>query len=88
MSGGGEGVPCVVNVHVQVVPWAKVTRELLRITCYAVLTWSVLNSWDIGTDDSDVDGWHRSGMSVLTDHKTGLQYLSDGHGGMIRRGNP
>jgi len=25
-------------------------------------------------------------MRVLTDHKTGIQYLSDGKGGLIQRG--
>lgn len=43
------------------------------------------NICGIGVDDSDLDGWHRSGMKVMTDHKTGIQYLSDGHGGMVRR---
>jgi hypothetical protein len=37
------------------------------------------------TDDSDFDGWHRSGLKVHTDAKTGIQYLSDGHGGLVPR---
>lgn len=40
-------------------------------------------AWD--TDDSDKDGWHRSGLQIHTDAKTGIQYLSDGHGGLVRR---
>lgn len=39
-----------------------------------------------GTDDSDLSGWKRSGFKVLVDHKTGIEYLSDGNGGLIRRG--
>lgn len=39
--------------------------------------------WD--TDESDKDGWHRSGLRIHTDAKTGIQYLSDGHGGLVRR---
>ena len=38
-----------------------------------------------GLDDSDRDTWHRSGMRVLFDAKTGAEYLSDGRGGMVLR---
>jgi len=41
--------------------------------------------FDIGVDDSDKDGFNRSGLKIHTDHKTGIQYLSDGSGGLIRR---
>jgi len=37
------------------------------------------------TDDSDKSGFDRSGLSIKTDHKTGVQYLSDGKGGMMVR---
>jgi hypothetical protein len=39
----------------------------------------------LGMDDSDKDGWQRSGLTIHTDAKTGIQYLSDGHGGLVRR---
>jgi hypothetical protein len=39
--------------------------------------------WDI--DDSDQDSFHRSGLSIHRDAKTGVEYLCDGHGGMIER---
>jgi hypothetical protein len=38
-----------------------------------------------GADDSDRSRWERSGLAVKTDHKTGVQYLSDGKGGMMVR---
>jgi hypothetical protein len=38
-----------------------------------------------GTDDSDKDGWNRSGLKVHKDAKTGIEYLSDRHGGLVRR---
>jgi hypothetical protein len=38
-----------------------------------------------GADDSDKSKWDRSGLAVRTDHKTGVQYLSDGKGGIILR---
>lgn len=39
--------------------------------------------WQV--DDSDKDGFNRSGLKVHVDHKTGIEYLSDGRGGLIRR---
>ena len=36
------------------------------------------------TDDTDLDGQHRSGMKLHTDYKTGVQYLSDGHSLVVR----
>lgn len=47
----------------------------------------VYNYFGIGTDDTDLNGWNRSGLTVHTDYKTGIQYLSDGRGGLIRRAN-
>lgn len=45
------------------------------------------NLFDVNTDDSDLNGWNRSGLMIHTDHKTGIQYLSDGRGGLIKRTN-
>lgn len=42
--------------------------------------------YGIGVDDSDQGPWHRSDLRVLRDAKTGIEYLSDGHGGLIKRG--
>jgi hypothetical protein len=46
------------------------------------------NQFDWWVDDSDKNGHNRSGLKILTDHKTGIQYLSDGKGGLIQRGKP
>lgn len=57
--------------------------------CVALLALIVLNfarnrfGW--GVDDSDKDGRNRSGLRVHVDHKTGIEYLSDGNGGLVRR---
>ena len=48
------------------------------------LAWG-LNVLGIGLDDSDRDAWHRSGLTVHTDHATGLQYLSAPRCGMVPR---
>ena len=39
----------------------------------------------IGVDSTDRDRWHRSGLKVLVDAKTGVEYLSDGDGGLTPR---
>ena len=36
-------------------------------------------------DNSDFSKYKRSGFKILTDYKTGTEYLSDGHGGLIKR---
>ena len=35
----------------------------------------VRNQFDFGLDDSDLDGWNRSGFEILKDYKTGKEYL-------------
>ena len=40
-----------------------------------------------GMDDSDKSRWSRSGLTVYTDAKTGIEYLSDGKGGLVMRGH-
>lgn len=44
-----------------------------------------LTAFGVGVDDSDLSKWDRSGLRVHTDAKTGIQYLSDGRGGLIVR---
>ena len=49
-----------------------------------VITW-VLNTMGLMVDDSDLNGFNRSGLRVHTDHKTGCQYLSAVFGGVTPR---
>jgi hypothetical protein len=51
----------------------------IAISCIAT------NLFGIGTDDSDLDKSHRSGVRVVTDYKTGLQYLETSKGGITPR---
>ena len=44
-----------------------------------------INLMNIATDDSDRDGFHRSGFTVQTDYKSGLQYLVTQQGGVTPR---
>lgn len=47
--------------------------------------WGIRSLFAVGMDDTDRSRWDRSGLEVLTDAKTGVEYLSDGHGGLVRR---
>lgn len=63
-----------------------VRTSTLIVAAVAIAIWALLNSFfAIGLDDSDRDGWHRSGATVVTDHRTGLQYLSPRGGGITPR---
>lgn len=56
------------------------------IVCLLALVFRfVVNELDWFIDDTDYDGWRRSGLRVYTDYGTGVQYLSDGHGGLTVR---
>lgn len=45
------------------------------------------NFFSVNIDDSDKSGWERSGLRIHIDNKTGVEYLSDGNGGLIVRAN-
>lgn len=47
--------------------------------------WLVIGLTGWGMDDSDVSAWNRSGMQVLTDHRTGVQYLYKSGSLIVRR---
>lgn len=53
------------------------------VVVFVLWLWSGISG--VTTDDSDTDSWHRSGFRIMTDARTGLQYLSDGKGGLILR---
>lgn len=44
----------------------------------------IMNFFNLAMDDSDFDGFNRSGVEVVTDYKTGWQYLKSS-GGIIPR---
>ena len=45
------------------------------------------NMLEIGLDDTDASNWHRSGMEVHLDHRTGCHYLRGESGGLTPRLN-
>lgn len=46
------------------------------------------NAFGLSVDDSDRDGWNRSGARIVTDYKTGVQYFRVSGGGITPRLNP
>lgn len=58
--------------------------------CVCYILWTAVLTFGqdylaIGLDDSDKDAWHRSGVSVVTDYKTGQQYLKTPEGFLTPR---
>lgn len=52
-----------------------VFRSIGKIFILGFIIIALCNVFGIGVDDSDYSAWDRSGFSVRTDAKTGLQYL-------------
>lgn len=67
-----------------------VTVELARciiIGAFIIIALGFIrNILNAGVDDSDASAWQRSGLKVYRDAKTGIEYLSDGNGGLVVRG--
>lgn len=59
-----------------------ISNIVVIVAILALIGNAIRNRFDINTDDTDYDGRNRSGLSLHTDAKTGVQYLSDGKGGM------
>ena len=54
--------------------------ELMIFLVILLVAVSIIrNSFNLFTDDSDKNGWNRSGMKIYTDYKTGTEYLSVGN---------
>lgn len=60
-------------------PWV-----ILATIAFIALGW-IYEGLGIEENDSDKSRWDRSGLVVHTDYKTGVEYLSDGHGGLTPR---
>jgi hypothetical protein len=60
-------------------------RSLAGVVAAWIVITLVCNFIGVGVDDSDAGPWQRSGVSIITDHKTGLQYLSTWTGGITPR---
>ena len=50
-------------------------NDISVIILIILIVMLVRNQFDFGLDDSDLDGWNRSGFEILKDYKTGKEYL-------------
>ena len=52
-----------------------IKNDISVIILIILIIMLVRNQFDFGLDDSDLDGWNRSGFEILKDYKTGKEYL-------------
>lgn len=65
---------------------------LISAVCKFGILWLVVglviklaaNAFGLGVDDTDASGWKRSGLRLYVDHKTGVQYVSNGRSLVVR----
>ena len=55
--------------------YKEIKKDIGLIILFALLFILIKNQFDFGLDDSDLDGWNRSGFEILKDYKTGKEYL-------------
>lgn len=55
--------------------YREIKNDISIIILIILIVMLVRNQFNFGLDDSDLDGWNRSGFEVLKDHKTGKEYL-------------
>ena len=55
--------------------YREIKNDISIIILIILIIMLVKNQFNFGLDDSDLDGWNRSGFEVLKDHKTGKEYL-------------
>jgi len=57
--------------------WELFTWWIIILVAIGITT-TLWNFFNLETNDTDKDGFHRSGFSLLTDYGTGKQYLYRG----------
>ena len=55
--------------------YKEIKNDISVIILIILIIMLVRNQFNFGLDDSDLDGWNRSGFEVLKDYKTGKEYL-------------
>ena len=50
------------------------------IIFFIFIAWIISNTFNLGIDNSDINGWKRSGLKIYTDNLTGVQYLETRNG--------
>lgn len=62
-----------------------IVAELRWVIVVLAVFYITVNTGSFMTDDTDLNGWNRSGLNLHTDHGTGVQYLSTKDGALIPR---
>ena len=55
--------------------YREIKNDISVIILIILIIMLVRNQFDFGLDDSDLDGWNRSGFEILKDYTTGKEYL-------------
>ena len=55
--------------------YREIKNDISVIILIILIIMLVRNQFDFSLDDSDLDGWNRSGFEILKDYKTGKEYL-------------
>ena len=55
--------------------YREIKNDISVIILIILIIMLVRNQFDFGLDDSDLNGWNRSGFEILKDYKTGKEYL-------------
>ena len=64
--------------------YSQIKKDLGSLLIAVYIVSVLLSIFDYGVDDTDKDGFNRSGVELITDYGTGLQYLYKS-GAMIKR---
>ena len=58
--------------------YKEIKKDIANIIGLLLVVYLLISVFDVGVDNTDEDGFNRSGMILHTDYGTGLQYLSRG----------
>lgn len=64
--------------------YKQIKKDFFNLFAIILVFSVLLNGLGFSIDDTDKDGFNRSGVSLITDYGTGLQYLYKG-GALIPR---
>ena len=64
--------------------YEEIKKDILFIFVAFLIISLIFNALDVGIDETDKDGFNRSGFELLTDYGTGKQYLHK-NGSIIER---
>lgn len=64
-----------------------ISKYVIAVIIILIVTTYIDNTYNFRVDDTDKDGWNRSGLRVYVDYKTGVEYVGTSKGGLCPRVN-